>query len=240
MFPPPLKMQASFLLIRTFLCKMLPAAPQLNDGSVLSLLRDAARREAYSQASSLHASGSGSGLGSGSGSGSSALAQAAALLDRLDRRDLYRFVGSAPLERALSSAELAEVVSDLVALARQTERSSVGDAASLEPEDLRVDVRYLSHGTGAANPLEQVRFFDNKPAGSLSSSASAHSSSSGASPRALPEARRHPAASTQAALPRAFEERSLRVFATSRRALPAARAAFLKLCSQRGLVHDDG
>lgn len=151
------------------------------------------------------------------------LLAAAALLERIDRRDLYRFAGSVTFDDGIAMPSVEEVTHEL------TEMSG----GTLTADVLRVDRRRVHCGQGPNNPLERVRFFDNKAA--VASDATEEESW-----LLVPEARQHPSASYAARLPKAFEERSVRVFVTDETALGAAEAAFADWCESRSLCNVDG
>ena len=152
------------------------------------------------------------------------LQAAAALLLRLDRRELYRFAGSVTFDAGYDVPNIANVVDDLIEL---------GDG-HLRPEVLRAEIRRVHCGQGPNNPLERIRFFENK------APAAAGEGDARIEAQPLLEARAHPSASYAARLPSAFEERSLRVYVTEDDALPAAEAAFSKWCDGRSLCNVDG
>ena len=173
--------------------------------------------------------GEGEGEGTGASEGASegepsdarALTAAAALLGRIERRELYRFAGSVDLMPADALPPLSTVAEQLCALS----------GGRLEPSKLRLDVRRVSCGRGAHNPLECIHFFDNK--------ADRVDRAGGAAPDdSVPWARSHPSALYAARLPSAFEERSLRVFVTEDGALGAARDAFTAWCEARELCNE--
>jgi hypothetical protein len=157
------------------------------------------------------------------------LQAAAALLRRIERRDLYRFAGSVTFEEGDQVPTIKSVADDLVTLSQ----------GALDADELRVDVRRVHCGQGPRNPLERIRFFDNKGA-----SASETRDSLGAvgedAQLAMPTAFRHPSASYAARLPSAFEERTLRVFVTDEAALVAAQDALAQWCDERSLCSVDG
>ena len=189
---------------------------QLND-AVVPLVRAEARRLAASE------HGDGGACASPADARADGLHAAARLLDRLDRRDLYRFAGSVVMEDARDTPPQQQVIEEL---------SRLG-AGALPVELLRLDTRRLHYGRGARNPVDALRFFDNKDAPEDAPPEPADD----AAPR-LRRARRQPAATYSARLPGAFEEVSLRVFVTDAAALPAARAAFARWCEARALCND--
>ena len=190
---------------------------QLEDGILSVIVAEARRQQGVAGASS------------DGGRVDDDLQAAAALLRRIERRDLYRFAGSVTFEEGVQVPSMDSVANDLVALSR----------GALDADQLRVDLRRVHCGQGPRNPLERIWFFDNKGA-----SASETRDSLGAigvdAQLAVPTAFRHPSASYAARLPSAFEERSLRVFVTDDAALGAAQDALAQWCDERSLCSVDG
>lgn len=162
----------------------------------------------------------------------SEMRSAAALLQRLQRRDLYRFVGTVQLSPAPygqpppdahllagTPAALKAVASEIAQIA-----SDLASAVALREEDLIVDLRRVSYGCRGDNPLQRIRWYE------------ANRDQAEGEPL---RARRLPV-ETRAATPRAFEEVSLRVFLTvpDGAGLDGARAAF-RLWSERNQVCDE-
>ena len=146
---------------------------------------------------------------------------AAALLDRLDRRDLYRFAGSVVLEQSADAPRPAQLAGEL---------ERICGAEALPAAVLRLDRKRVHYGCGDRNPVDEIRFFDNKEdAGNEDAQAVAAS---------VKHARPWPSSLYAARLPGAFEEVSLRLFVTDGRYLPAARAAFDAWCEERALCND--
>ena len=164
------------------------------------------------------------------------MGRASALLQRLQRRDLYRFVGSvqlSPTPYGLPTPDarlLAGTPAALQAVAGEIAQMAHNLGATLSPEELIVDLRRVSYGCRGDNPLQRIRWYDARQA---------------EVPLALGgegtylRARRLPV-ETRAATPRAFEEVSLRVFLTASDGggLDGARAAF-RLWSERNEVCDE-
>ena len=138
------------------------------------------------------------------------LHSAAALLDRIDRRDLYRFAGSVVLEQSTDAPRPAQLAAEL---------ERISGAEVLPAAVLRLDRKRVHYGCGDRNPVDEIRFFDNKE------DADKH-------------ARPWPSSLYAARLPGAFEEVSLRIFVTDGRYLPAARAAFDTWCEEQALCND--
>ena len=151
------------------------------------------------------------------------LQAASELLARIDRREVYRFAGSVTLDAGAVIPPIDEITRDLVEMS----------SGQLSKAVLRVDQRRVHCGQGPDNPLERIRFFDNK-------AAVASDATESESWLLVPEARQHPSASYAARLPRAFEERSVRVFVTDDSALAMAEEVFADWCESRSLCNVDG
>jgi HD superfamily phosphohydrolase len=195
---------------------------QLGDGLIAQIVAEARRRSAAERRAD-GAGGAGGADGADGADGAPAerasadgLGPALALLERVERRELYRFVGSVLV--GASAPPPARVIEELCARA---------DGA-LQPDALRADVRHVHYGRKAHNPVDGVRFFANKAEGG-----------GAAADDAPPRARVMPSSTYAARLPGAFEERSVRVWVVDDSALAAARRAFDAWCEEQRLCNDE-
>lgn len=224
---------------------------QLTDGSVMAMIAAAAQRQEAEQA--MRKGNQDEGVVGGAQC-------AAALIRRIDCRELYQFVGSVDLP-----PEHAHLATDMKAVARRVavhafspagdalSEGVVGDSAEL----LRAVVRRVSYGNKDQNPLTRVRFFDSKQAvqsGALreeergsgfSEVANGQGARDSDGSGGVEEAHLHPLASRHAALPVRFEYCSVRVYLTTPKThasaadeLSAAKRGLARWCTEMGLPSD--
>ena len=233
------------------------------DDSVTTLVRHEARRaEAEGHVANEPAEAVAAAAAAAT-AGCAKLRAADSLLTRIERRQLYRFVGSVVLppgeasqrwrgKQGLSTAcaEIAQLAAELAAggdvAAGLEVPSSVDAPPPVGEEELRADVRHVHYGRRAANPLDAITFFDNKQrmrsATATMESKEPHERTADEAMTTL-RARPQPTASFDAMLPVAFEEVSLRLFLTrpaDEAALNAARWAFATWCERQGLCDEVG
>ena len=93
------------------------------------------------------------------------MGRASALLQRLQRRDLYRFVGSvqlSPTPYGLPTPDarlLAGTPAALQAVAGEIAQMAHNLGATLSTEELIVDLRRVSYGCRGDNPLQRIRWY---------------------------------------------------------------------------------
>mmetsp|Transcript_28893 Transcript_28893/g.74227 ORF Transcript_28893/g.74227 Transcript_28893/m.74227 type:complete len:581 (+) Transcript_28893:554-2296(+) len=176
--------------------------------------------------------------------GDAHLQQASRLLGRIDRRDLYRFVGSVVVppgedlgKEWRTPSGLVDICAEIASIAAELASGSGEGGAAWSPgastsidfrgEALRADVRHVHYGRRAANPLDAITFFDNKQRmrsaatttvnsekKDARSGGGSDSSDDSGSVVTALVARPHQTVTSQAMLPVAFEEVSLRLYLT--------------------------
>ena len=131
---------------------------QLTDG-VLDLVRFEAKRVEAAAEAATEAAAEAAAVAAAE---ADSLIAAHAILRELDERELYRFVGSVVLPRAEASrwASKQSVQAALSEIAELAPR--YGRDRELRATHLRADVRHVHYGRRGRNPLDGLRFFDNK------------------------------------------------------------------------------